>query len=158
LRAGAQVFACRVFFRGMSTELKPAPTSAPSSPAGLGTRTVRVLLADDESLFIEALAAMLEVEDGVEVVGRAHDGLEALRLASSVEPDIVLMDLRMPRLNGIEATRRLRTEFPSVKVLIVTGSDAPADIESARQAGAAGYVKKERVGTDLTETMFEVAA
>ena len=144
MRARAQVFALAVFFGGMSTLASP--------------RTVRVVIADDESVFIEALAAMLELEDGVEVVGRAHDGLEALRLVAAVQPDIVLMDLRMPRLNGIEATRRLRTEFPSVKVLIVTGSDAPADIERARQAGAAGYVKKERAGTDLTETLFEIAA
>jgi DNA-binding NarL/FixJ family response regulator len=140
----------------MNKLFSAAPASAPSSPAA--TRTVRVILADDESLFIDVLLAMLEREERVEVVGRARDGLEALRLAASTQPDIVLMDLRMPRLNGIEATRRLREEFPSVKVLIVSGSDSPTDIESARRAGAAGYVKKDRVGTDLTETMFEVAA
>jgi DNA-binding NarL/FixJ family response regulator len=119
-------------------------------------RTIRVVLADDESLFVEALAALLDLDERIDVVGRAHDGLEALRLAATVRPDVVLMDLGMPRINGTGATRILRSDYPSVQVVIVTASNAPEDVERARDAGAAAYVTKDRVGTELADILVEV--
>jgi DNA-binding NarL/FixJ family response regulator len=121
------------------------------------TRTVRVVLADDESLFVEALAALLELDERIDVVGRARDGLEALRLIATVRPDVVLMDLDMPRINGIGATRLLQAEYPFVQVVIVTGSVAPEDVERAREAGAAAYVTKDRVFDELVDILVEVA-
>lgn len=120
--------------------------------------TIRVVLADDESLFVEALAALLEIDERIDVVGRARDGLEALRLVASARPDVVLMDLDMPRINGIGATRILNAEYPFVRVVIVTGSIAPEDLDRAREAGAAAYVTKDRVHDELTEILLEVAA
>ena len=120
--------------------------------------TIRVVLADDESLFVEALAALLEIDERIDVVGRARDGLEALRLVASARPDVVLMDLDMPRINGIGATRILKAEYPFVRAVIVTGSVAPEDLDRAREAGAAAYVTKDRVHDELTEILLEVAA
>ena len=123
-----------------------------------GTRTIRVVLADDESLFVEALAALLEIDERIDVVGRARDGLEALRLVATVRPDVVLMDLDMPRINGIGAARILASEYPFVRVVIVTGSIAPEDLERAREAGAAAYVTKDRVYEELVDILAEVAS
>jgi DNA-binding NarL/FixJ family response regulator len=134
-------------FTGYGGTMTPAPQE-----------TVRVVLADDESLFVEALAALLEIDERIDVVGRARDGLEALRLVASARPDVVLMDLDMPRINGIGATRILNAEYPFVRVVIVTGSIASEDLERAREAGAAAYVTKDRVHDELTEILLEVAA
>jgi DNA-binding NarL/FixJ family response regulator len=120
------------------------------------TRTIRVVLADDESLFVEALAALLEFDQRIDVVGRARDGLEALRLVANARPDVVLMDLDMPRINGIGATRILAAEYPFVHVVIVTASILPEDLERAREAGAAAYVTKDRVHDELTDLLVEV--
>jgi DNA-binding NarL/FixJ family response regulator len=122
------------------------------------TRTVRVVLADDESLFVEALVALLDLDERIDVVGRAHDGLEALRLVATARPDVVLMDLDMPRINGIGATRILRSDYPFVQVVIVTGSDDPEDMERAREAGAAAYVTKSRVHDELPEILLEIVS
>jgi DNA-binding NarL/FixJ family response regulator len=126
--------------------------------AALQGTTIRVVLADDESLFVEALAALLELDERIDVVGRARDGLEALRLVASVRPDVVLMDLDMPRINGIGATRILNGEYPFVRVVIVTASIEPEDLERAREAGAAAYVTKDRVHEELTDILVEVAS
>jgi DNA-binding NarL/FixJ family response regulator len=120
------------------------------------TRSVRVVLADDESLFVDALVALLELDERIDVVGRACDGLEALRLVATVRPDVVLMDLDMPRINGTGATRILRAEYPFVQVVIVTGSNEPEDVARAREAGAAAYVTKDRVHEELTDILVEV--
>jgi DNA-binding NarL/FixJ family response regulator len=125
--------------------------------APLETRTVRVVLADDESLFVEALEALLELDDRIEVVGHARDGLEALRLAATERPDVIIMDLDMPRINGIGATRRISADHPFTQVVIVTGSTSEDDVERAREAGAAAYITKDRVATDLAETLVEIA-
>jgi DNA-binding NarL/FixJ family response regulator len=121
------------------------------------TRTVRVVLADDESLFVEAVDALLALDERIEVVGRARDGLEALRLVATVRPDVILMDLDMPRINGIGATRRIGADYPLTQVVIVTASTEPEDVERAREAGAAAYITKDRVVTDLAETLVEIA-
>jgi DNA-binding NarL/FixJ family response regulator len=121
------------------------------------TRTVRVVIAEDESLFVAAVEALLDLDERIEVVGRARDGLEALRLVATVRPDVILMDLDMPRINGIGATRRITADYPLTQVVIVTASTEEEDVERAREAGAAAYVTKDRVATDLAETLVEIA-
>jgi DNA-binding NarL/FixJ family response regulator len=121
------------------------------------TRTVRVVIAEDESLFVEAVEALLELDERIEVVGRARDGLEALRLVATVRPDVILMDLDMPRINGIGATRRITADYPLTQVVIVTASTEQEDVERAHEAGAAAYITKDRVATDLAETLVEIA-
>jgi DNA-binding NarL/FixJ family response regulator len=119
---------------------------------------VRVLIADDSGLFAAALEAVLTGEAGIEVVGSAADGEEALRLAGELRPRVVLMDISMPVLDGFEATERIRAELPEVSVLMVTGSAADADVRRAREAGAAGYVTKDRIAEELVRSIRDVAA
>lgn len=109
----------------------------------------RVLLVDDQPLFLEALAAMLLAAPELEVAGRAGDGVEAIDVARAVRPDVVLMDVDMPRMDGIEATRRIVDEFPEAAVIMVTGSALAEDEERARAAGASAYVTKDRIACDL---------
>src|SRR3954454_18982399 len=118
---------------------------------------IRVLIADDQRLFVDALVALLESEPRIEIVGRAHDGIEAVELARSLEPDVILMDISMPRLDGVDATRRIRTEDPNARVLVLTGSNSREDVDRARQAGAAAYVTKDRISAQLTETILAAA-
>src|SRR5436189_5385535 len=99
---------------------------------------IRVLIADDHRLFAEALEAILAGESSIEVVGRARNGAEALELAMELEPDVVLMDISMPVMDGVEATRRIRESRPGACVLVLTGSNAPAGGDRARQGGRAG--------------------
>jgi DNA-binding NarL/FixJ family response regulator len=119
---------------------------------------VRVLVADDHRLFLEALEAILEPDDRIEIVGRAGNGAEAVELALELEPDVVLMDISMPVLDGIEATHRLRDAMPGARVLMLSGSAARQDIAKAREAGAVGYVTKDRIGGDLVDAILEQAA
>ena len=118
---------------------------------------VRVLLVDDQALFREALATLLAVHDGVEVVGEAGDGDEALRKAAELAPDVVLMDLRMPLLDGIGATRRLRVEQPGVRVIALTTFDDDEDVFSALRAGAVGYLLKDVSSARLVEAVHAAA-
>ena len=150
----AQVSAATTFFDGVMayTGNGRSEMRVPST-----TRTVRVVIAEDESLFVEAVEALLELDERIEVVGRARDGLEALRLVATVRPDVILMDLDMPRINGIGATRRITADYPLTQVVIVTASTEQEDVERAREAGAAAYITKDRVATDLAETLVEIA-
>jgi DNA-binding NarL/FixJ family response regulator len=118
---------------------------------------IRVLIADDHRLFAEALEAILAGESSIEVVGRARTGAEALELAMQLEPDVVLMDISMPVMDGVEATRRIRETRPDACVLMLTGSNAAADVDRARDAGAAGYVTKDRIASQLVEAIVEAA-
>jgi DNA-binding NarL/FixJ family response regulator len=115
---------------------------------------VRVLLADDQALFREALATLLAVRPGVEVVGEAGDGAEALRQSALLHPDVVLMDLHMPVLDGIAATRRLRAEQPRVRVLALTTFDDDEDVFEALRAGALGYLLKDVSADRLVEAVL----
>ena len=118
---------------------------------------IRVLIADDHRLFAEALEAILAGESSIEVVGRARNGAEAVELALELEPDVVLMDISMPVMDGVEATRRIRELRPDACVLMLTGSNAAADIDRSRDAGAAGYVTKDRIASELVEAIIEAA-
>lgn len=119
--------------------------------------TVRVLIADDHRLFAEALEAILATDERIEVAGQARDGKEACELFEEVEPDIVLMDIAMPVMDGLEATRKIRELDPHACVLMLTGSNARSDVDRARQAGAAGYVTKDRIAAELIDAILEVA-
>ena len=118
---------------------------------------IRVLIADDHRLFAEALEAILAAESSIEVVGRARNGAEALEMAIDLEPDVVLMDISMPVMDGVEATRRLRETRPRACVLMLTGSNAAADVDRSRDAGAAGYVTKDRIASELVDAILEAA-
>ncbi len=120
-------------------------------------RPVRVLIADDHLLFTEALEAILSGDKRIEVAGRARDGREAVELATALEPDVVLMDVSMPVLDGIEATRAIRETGSDVCILMLTGSNSRADVDRAREAGASGYVTKDRIASELVEAIVETA-
>jgi DNA-binding NarL/FixJ family response regulator len=104
---------------------------------------VRVLIADDQALFRRGLFAVLSSEQGIEVVAEAEDGEEALAKAVELVPDVVLLDVRMPRMDGIEAARRIKEAVPSTKLLMLTVSDEEDDLYEAIKAGANGYLLKE---------------
>jgi DNA-binding NarL/FixJ family response regulator len=118
---------------------------------------VRVLIADDHRLFAEALEAILSGDERIELVGLAADGREAVDLAAERKPDVVLMDISMPRMDGIAAAKAIHADDPDVRILMLTGSNARADVDRARKAGAAGYVTKDRIAAELVEAILEVA-
>jgi DNA-binding NarL/FixJ family response regulator len=113
------------------------------------TDSIRVLIADDEPLFVTALEAILGTETSIEVAGRAYDGQEATRLAGELEPDVVLLDLSMPVLDGFEASRRILAGAPGTSVVVLTGSSDSGDVDKAFEAGARAYVTKDRISEDL---------
>lgn len=115
--------------------------------------SVRVLIVDDQALFREALATLLEVQPEIDVVGEAANGEEAVRLCAELRPDVALMDLRMPVLDGIAATARLQSEQPDVRVLALTTFDDDEDVFAALRAGAVGYLLKDVSSTRLVEAL-----
>jgi two-component system, NarL family, nitrate/nitrite response regulator NarL len=119
-------------------------------------KPVRVLIADDHRLFSEALEAILATDERIEVVGQANDGGEAVELAKVLEPDVVLMDVSMPVLDGFEATKEIRAARKEIRILMLTGSNSRADVDRSREAGAAGYVTKDRIASELIDTIVEV--
>jgi DNA-binding NarL/FixJ family response regulator len=106
-------------------------------------RPTRVLLVEDNDIYAHTVQGILESNDAVEVVGRARDGAEGVGLAFALEPDCILMDLSMPVMDGLAATRAIRSRLPLVRVVILTSSDDPVDRAQARNAGASGYLTKE---------------
>jgi DNA-binding NarL/FixJ family response regulator len=119
---------------------------------------VRVLLADDQRLVRESLATLLGLLGGIELVATASDGEEAVALAAEHRPQVVLMDLRMPRLDGIEATRRLRESQPDVRVIALTTFADDESVLGALRAGARGYLTKDASGEDIRSAIELVAA
>ena len=120
---------------------------------GARTTPARVLIADDHELVRDGFRRMLGYEEDLEVVGEARDGREAVELCRSLKPDLVLMDVRMPRMDGLEATRAIKAERPSVSVLVVTTYDNPDYLLEAIKAGAAGYVLKDAPNRQLTNAI-----
>jgi DNA-binding NarL/FixJ family response regulator len=121
------------------------------------TKPVRVLIADDHRLFAEALEAVLSIEQGIEVVGRAADGEEAVELARQLQPDVVALDISMPVMDGFEAAVQLeRLERPPA-VLMLTGSNAPEDVDRARRVGAKGYITKDAIAASLVDAILAAA-
>ena len=119
-------------------------------------KRIRVLIADDHSLFAEALQAILGTDRRFETVALARDGRLAVELTESLKPDVVLMDISMPVLDGFEATKKLLELVPETRVLMLTGSNARHDVNRARAAGAAGYITKDRIAGDLIDAILEI--
>ena len=126
----------------MSDPYLPGPSLPGATPQG-GAEPIRVLVVDDHALFRRGLQMVLEQESDIEVVGEASDGAEAVQTATDTLPDIVLMDVRMPRRSGIEACAGIHETVPSAKIIMLTISDEEADLYEAIKAGAMGYLLKE---------------
>ncbi len=119
--------------------------------------SLRVLIVDDDERFARALEALLEAHGDFEVVGWASNGAEAVGLVSRCRPDVVTMDVRMPVLDGIEATRAIRAAFPGIRVVALTGSSEPEEVEEALAAGASAQVPKDRAAADLVAALEGLA-
>ena len=120
-------------------------------------KPIRVLLVDDQALFREGLRALLSLQPDIEVVGEAANGLEALSRVASVRPHVVLMDLRMPVLGGVEATRRIKVSDPRCWVIVLTTFDDDDEVFEALRAGAAGYLLKDAPAENLAEAIRATA-
>jgi DNA-binding NarL/FixJ family response regulator len=118
---------------------------------------IRVLLADDHRLFAEALEAILAGDARIEVVGTARDGKEAVELERQLDPDVVLMDISMPGMDGVDAARAIRKRRAAACILMLTGSNSRSDVDRSRAAGASGYVTKDRIAAELIDAIVEVA-
>jgi DNA-binding NarL/FixJ family response regulator len=123
-----------------------------------GEIPVRLLIADDHPLVRQALRGMLEREPDIEIVGEAGNGREAVDLCRALDPNLVLMDVRMPEMDGLEATRAIKHEQPEVGVLMVTMHDNQDYMREAAKAGAAGYVLKDASGHELISAVRRVVA
>jgi DNA-binding NarL/FixJ family response regulator len=121
-----------------------------------GAVSIRLLIADDHALVRSGLRSMLQREPGVEIVGEARNGREAVALCCSLEPDLVLMDVRMPEMDGLEATRAIKQECPGTGVLMVTMHENRDYMLEATKAGAAGYVLKDASRNELISAMRRV--
>lgn len=119
---------------------------------------IRVLICDDQTIIREGLELLLRLESDIEVVGLAQDGQEAVDLAEARRPDLVLMDLKMPGLNGVEATRRIRARQPNTRVLVLTTYDDDEWVLDAVRAGAAGYLLKDTPREKVVEAVRGTAA
>ena len=120
------------------------------------TETIRLLLADDQRVVREGLATLLGLLEGIEVVGTAVDGDEVLEQARTLHPDVVLMDLHMPRCDGVEATRRLREAHPDIKVLMLTTYADDRSVIDALRAGARGYLTKDTGAEEIRRALDQV--
>lgn len=118
---------------------------------------IRVLMVDDHAILREGLRALLSYYDDIEVVGEAQDGAEAVTRVGEILPDVVLMDIAMPGMNGLDATRIIRNQFPETHVLILTQHEDPQYVVPLLQAGASGFVTKRALGTDLINALRVVA-
>lgn len=124
----------------------------------IATKTARVMIADDQTLFRTGLARLLDEDSRVEVVGLAIDGAEAVKLAAKLKPDVVLMDLKMPNMDGIEATRQIAAQTPGTKVLILTTFEADNHVIQALKAGARGYVLKDALSDAIVSSILAVVS
>lgn len=120
--------------------------------------TIRVIVADDQALVRTGFAAILSLEPDIDVVGEAEHGAEAVRLAAALRPDVVLMDIRMPVMDGVEATRRLAAVGAAARVLILTTFDLDELVHAALRAGAAGFLLKDATPEELAKAIRLVAA
>ena|SRR5947207_6025697 len=130
----------------------------PSSHPSRVFDELRVLIADDHRLFAESLRALLCEDERIEVVGLATDGEKAVQLTTALLPDVVLMDLNMPGIDGLEATRRIRDSGVPARVLLLTGAKEDVSMADALEAGAVGFLRKENGADDFRQVFFEVAS
>ena len=120
------------------------------------SEAIRVLIADDHQLVRQGLAALLSVKPGFEVLGQAQNGAEAVKMAANLKPDIILMDLLMPKMNGIEATREIKQENPEARILIITSFAEDENVYQAIKAGALGYLLKDSSPQELMLAIDDV--
>ncbi|PTY04855.1 DNA-binding response regulator [Opitutaceae bacterium EW11] len=120
-------------------------------------KRVRVLLVDDQALFREGVATLLGMNAGLEIVGQAEDGRSAIEACERLRPDVVLMDLRMPGMGGVEATHVLRQAHPEIRILVLTTFEDDEEVFSALRAGAAGYLLKASPSAKLIEAILATA-
>jgi DNA-binding NarL/FixJ family response regulator len=122
----------------------------------VATKAARVLIADDQTLFRAGLARLLNEDSRVEVVGQALDGQDAIKQAAKLKPDVVLMDLKMPNVDGIEATRQITEADPGIKVLMLTTFETDSNVIQALKAGASGYVLKDSTADAIASSVVAV--
>jgi DNA-binding NarL/FixJ family response regulator len=122
------------------------------------TPPLRILVAEDDESFLEAISLLLEQDDRFVVAGRARNGREAVALAEEVAPDAVVVDIEMPVLDGVEATRRLREAAPDLPIVAVSGHDYEERVLEIRQAGADDYVRKARLADELPRVLAALLA
>ena len=117
---------------------------------------IKVLLVDDHAIMRDGIRALLSLHDDIKIVGEASEGQEAIEKTQDLSPDVVVMDVAMPDMDGIEATRRIRKQSPKVKVIVLTQYDNKEYVLSAIKAGAAGYVPKRALGSELVSAVRAV--
>ena len=118
---------------------------------------IKVLIVDDHTLFRRGIASVLSSEDSLEIVGEASDGLEAIEKARELVPDVIIMDLNMPRCSGLEAIQALQAEMPQINVLVLTVSEMEADLFASIKFGATGYLLKKAEPEELTHGIMNIA-
>ncbi len=128
------------------------------TPGGAGVTDLRVVLADDQTVVREGLVTLLKLLPGVEVVGAAADGEQAVALVAEQRPDVLLVDLRMPRCDGVEATRRVRAEYPETEVVVLTTYTDDDSVLSALRAGARGFLTKDADAEAIARALHAAAA
>ncbi|MFI7319036.1 response regulator [Streptomyces venezuelae] len=134
-----------------------ATGGGPARPVeGRGKPPARVIVVDDQTVVREGIVMLLGLLPGIEVVGAAADGEEAVRLVGEVAPDVVLMDLRMPRCDGAEATRRIRAEYPGTQIVVLTTYADDDSLFPALKAGARGYLTKDAGGDEIVRAVEDV--
>jgi len=124
----------------------------------MNEKSIRILIADDHYVVRMGLVALVETEPDLQVVGEAADGVQVVEMYQTLEPDLVLMDLRMPRSDGVAATRKIREQFPKARILMLTTYDGDDDIHKALSAGASGYLLKNSTRESLIPALRAVAA
>ena len=133
-------------------------TQPPTAATAASTRIPRVLIVDDQTLFRSGLSRLLDSDERINVIGEAVDGADAVKLAAAMKPDVILMDVKMPNVDGIEATRRIVAENPKVKVLMLTTFEADNHVIQALKAGASGYVLKDSQASAIVSSILAVVA
>lgn len=134
--------------------MNTSPILSPTDESG--ARNIRVLVTDDQALIRRGLALMIDAQPGLQVVGQAEDGEVAIRLSGETHPDVVLMDLNMPRLGGVAATRRITHELPGARVVVLTTFDTDDLVFDALQAGASAYLLKDASEEEVVEAIRAV--
>ena len=128
-----------------------------SLPSGADTEPIRVIIVDDQELFRRGLTMLMDAEPGLDVVGEAGDGQTGIELASRVAPDVVLLDVRMPKISGIEACVAIKEAVPAAKILMLTVSDEESDLYEAVKSGASGYLLKDSSIEEVAQAVRVVA-
>jgi two-component system chemotaxis response regulator CheB len=142
----------------IADELQRLLCIPPAAPHGADDRRVSILVVDDHTIVLEGLVVLLELEKGLAVVGRAHDGEAAVRAAAALAPDVVVMDIRMPGMDGAEATRAILEAAPDTRVIALSAETDPLSVRTMLRAGACGYLAKRHAFGELVQAIHAVIA